>query len=61
MIREQRKRKKRRKIGLFIFLIVLLLAAVAVLVVWKVFTVKEVRVEGNKLYLRTDRGTCPKR
>ncbi len=50
MIREQRKRKKRRKIGLFIFLIFLLLAAVAVLVVWKVFTVKEVRVEGNKLY-----------
>lgn len=50
MIREQRKRKKRRKIGLCIFLIVLMLIAIAVLVVWKVFTVKNVIVEGNELY-----------
>lgn len=50
MIREQRKRKKRRKIGLIIFFTLLLLIAAAVLVVWKVFTVKTVLVEGNELY-----------
>ena len=50
MIREQRKRQKRRKIGTVIFLIFIMLVAVAVLVVWNVFTVKEVRVEGNELY-----------
>lgn len=50
MIREQRKRKKRRKIRLIILLISLLLIAVAVLIVWKVFTVKNVVVEGNEMY-----------
>lgn len=50
MIREERKRKKRRKIGLIIFLILILLIVAAVLVVWKVFTVKNVIVEGNELY-----------
>lgn len=50
MIREQRRRKKRRKIGLIIFLIFVLLMAVAALVVWKVFTVERVEVEGNELY-----------
>lgn len=50
MIREQRKKKKRRKIGLIIFLILVLLIAIAVLVVWKVFTVRTVVVEGNELY-----------
>lgn len=50
MIREQRRRKKRRKIGLIIFLILVLLAAAAALVVWKVFTVENVEVEGNELY-----------
>lgn len=50
MIREQRRRKKRRKIGLIIFLIFVLLVAVAALVVWKVFTVEHVEVEGNELY-----------
>lgn len=50
MIREERRRKKRRKVKLIIFLILLLLAATAVLVVWKVFVVKSVVVEGNELY-----------
>lgn len=50
MIREQRKRKKRRKAGLILLLLILLLAVLAVLIVWKVFTVKEVLVEGNELY-----------
>ncbi len=50
MIKEQRKRKKRRKIGLIIFLIFVLLVAAAVFIVWNVFTVKEVKVEGNELY-----------
>lgn len=50
MIREQRRKKKRRKIALIIFLIFLLLLIMAVLIVWNVFTVKEVVVEGNELY-----------
>lgn len=50
MIREQRKKKKRRKIILIIFLLFVLLVILAVLIVWKVFTVKNVEVEGNELY-----------
>lgn len=50
MIREQRRRKKRRKIGLIVFLNLVLLLALATLVVWKVFTVESVEVEGNELY-----------
>lgn len=50
MIREQRKRKKRRKMGLIIFLVIMLLIAIGALIVWKVFTVKNVVVEGNELY-----------
>lgn len=50
MIREQRKKKKRRKVGLIILLIFILLLALAVLIVWNVFTVKDVKVEGNELY-----------
>lgn len=50
MVREERRRKKRKKIVWMIFLILLLLISLAGLIVWKVFTVKEVRVEGNKLY-----------
>lgn len=50
MIREQRKKKKRRRIGLIILLVVALLLAIAALVVWKVFTVKNVVVKGNELY-----------
>lgn len=50
MIREQRKRKKRRRIGLIVFLIFVLLLALAALVVWKVFTVENIVVEGNEHY-----------
>lgn len=50
MIKEKRKRKKRRKIRLIILLVFLLLVAGAVLVVWNVFTVENVVVEGNELY-----------
>ena len=50
MIREKRKKKRRRKTGLIIFLGVLFFLAVAALVVVKVFTVKDVKVEGNELY-----------
>lgn len=50
MIREQRRKKRRRKIGLIIFLILVLLIAMAVLIIWNVFTVKNVIVEGNQLY-----------
>lgn len=50
MIREQRRKKKRRKIGLIILMILVLLIAIAVLIVWNVFTVKDVVVKGNELY-----------
>lgn len=50
MIREQRKKKKRRRLGITIFLVLVLLLAIAFLVIWNVFTVKEVYVEGNELY-----------
>jgi cell division protein FtsQ len=50
MIREERRRKKRRKAALVALLILLLLTGAAVLVVWKVFTVEQVVVEGNELY-----------
>lgn len=50
MIREKRKKKKRRRVGVIIFLLFILMLALAVLIVWKVFTVKEVKVEGNELY-----------
>lgn len=50
MIREQRRRKKRRRIGLIVFLVFVLLLALAALVVWKVFTVEKVVVDGNEHY-----------
>ena len=50
MIREERRKKRRRKHILVGFLITLLILALATLIVIKVFTVKNVEVEGNKLY-----------
>jgi cell division protein FtsQ len=50
MIRDERRKKKRRKIGLIILLILIILIAACALVVWKVFTVEEVVVDGNELY-----------
>lgn len=50
MIKEQRRKKKRRKIGMMVFLIVVMLIAIAFLIIWKVFTVKNVKVVGNELY-----------
>jgi cell division protein FtsQ len=50
MIREERRKKRRRKRGLIIFSILLILIAASVLIVWKVFTVEEVVVDGNELY-----------
>lgn len=50
LIREKRRRKKRRKIKLMIFLSFLLVIAAGILIIWKVFTVKTVKVEGNEHY-----------
>ncbi len=50
MIREQRKRKKRRKIRLIVLSVFLLAVTAAVLIIWNVFTVSAVVVEGNDLY-----------
>lgn len=50
LLREKRKRKKRRKIKLIVFLILLLLIGAAALVIWQVYRVKDVKVEGNEHY-----------
>ncbi len=50
LVRKKRRGQKRRKILLSMFLAVLLLIGLAVLLIWKVFTVKEVVVEGNTHY-----------
>lgn len=49
-LREKRRRKKKRKIILFTLLFLLLVIVSAVLIIWKVFTVKNVVVEGNEHY-----------
>ena len=50
MIREKRRKKRRMKRFLIGLLIFILLAAITAFVVIKVFVVKNVKVEGNKLY-----------
>jgi cell division protein FtsQ len=50
MIKDERRKKKKRKRVLVTFLVILLLLATSALIVVKVFTVKTVKVEGNKLY-----------
>lgn len=50
MIRKQRKRKKRRKIWLLIFLSLVVVFGISFLIIWNIFIVKTVNVEGNKLY-----------
>ncbi len=52
MAREARrkKRRKKRNTGLVVFLVALLLAVMAALIVWNVFTVEQVVVDGNELY-----------
>lgn len=54
MIREERRKKKRRKKILTGFLVILFLLALLVLTVVKVFTVEQVKVDGNKLYADED-------
>ncbi len=49
-IREKKRRKKKRKIILYIILAFVLILALSVLIVWKVFTVQTVIVEGNEHY-----------
>ena len=50
MIKEERRKKKRRKISLTVILGVLIVLAIAALIIMKVFRVRNVEVEGNKLY-----------
>ncbi len=49
-IREKKRRRKKRKIIWNMILIFLLIVAVSGLIVWKVFTVETVVVEGNEHY-----------
>lgn len=50
LARRNGRQKKKKKILLSVFLAVLLLTGIAALVIWKVFTVKEIVVEGNEHY-----------
>lgn len=50
LIRDKRRRRKRRKCVLTVLFLLILFLSVGALVVWKVFTVKEVKVEGNEHY-----------
>lgn len=49
-MREKKQRVRKRKIFLYVFFSLLLAIALSALVVWKVFTVEEVIVEGNEHY-----------
>lgn len=50
LLRDKRRKKKKRKIRLFILLILFLILALSALIVWQVYRVKEVIVEGNEHY-----------
>lgn len=50
LIREKRRKEKKRKRLLITFVSLVLLVAISVLVIWKVFTVETVNVEGNEHY-----------
>ena len=50
MIKEKRRRQRRMKRLMIALLVFLIVAAIAALIVVKVFVVKTVKVEGNKLY-----------
>lgn len=50
LLREKRKKKKKRKIKLIIFLTFLLVLGLCALIIWQVYRVKEVKVEGNVHY-----------
>ncbi len=49
-IREKKRKQRRRKKILFVLLAFLLTGSAAALIVWNVFTVKTVLVEGNEYY-----------
>ena len=50
MKREQKRKKKRVKAVMTVFLVLVSVIAAAVLIVWNVFVVKKVVVEGNEFY-----------
>lgn len=50
MIKEERRKARMRKKALIIILFILILLALALLIIFNVFKVKRVEVEGNKLY-----------
>lgn len=50
LLREKRRKRKRRKIKLIIFLTFLLVLGLWALIIWQVYRVKDVKVEGNVHY-----------
>ena len=50
MVKKERKKRRRRKRILIVILILAVIAAIGALLVVKVFTVQDVKVEGNKIY-----------
>ncbi len=50
VMRKKRKKQKRRKVLITLLPVLALVIALAVIMVWKVFVVKEVEVVGNEIY-----------
>ena len=50
LLREKRRKKKRRKIRFAVFWVFLLTAGLSALIIWQVYRVGEVKVEGNEHY-----------
>lgn len=50
MVKSKRRKRRRRKLLLKLVLILIAIAAIGALIVWKVFTVETVKVEGNNIY-----------
>lgn len=50
MIKEERRKKRRNQKILIAVTVLLLIILISILVIWKVFVVKTVKVEGNALY-----------
>ncbi|MCD8156859.1 MAG: cell division protein FtsQ [Clostridiales bacterium] len=49
-VRKKKRKKRRRKVLPILLPVLILVAALAVIMVWKVFVVKEVEIVGNEIY-----------
>ncbi|MCC8018150.1 MAG: cell division protein FtsQ, partial [Lachnospiraceae bacterium] len=49
-VRKKKRKKRRRQVLPILLPVLVLIAVLAVIMVWKVFVVKEVEVVGNEIY-----------